>query len=289
MGSCSSKSEAAVIGSATRTAAHEEALNGAAASAHKPDGPYTRTVITDIPVTNQHPDLHTEPLPNVDAISKWVLMLPAEAVKQFKLEPNFACELGSKDLWCGRMWHYRRIKWLQYCAARKWSVDVPAERKVEFQVNFAAGSAKDALLRRLQAAVRAWFVHYRGRPQFLEGLIGCNIRSILIYMHGSGGLVWANPRLMRNACGLGCVVLAPDHMAYSDADIAMIGGKGFRRRELRPLHTAEDETGYWENSLFYSGKKEGIGENIEFSTSARAVCDDPAYYKDLYEKVFQVR
>ena len=76
------------------------------------------------------------------------------------------------------------------------------------------------------------------------------------------------------AAHFGCLVLAPDHMSTDE----------WRARELAPLHTAHDDTGYWQNSLFYTGKKEVHGESIAFDTSVEGVLTQPDYYKKLYQK-----
>ena len=212
-------------------------------------------------------------------VGMWVLMLPAEVVKHFRLEPNMAAEYGDKDCWVGRLWHFRKIRYMQYVKARKWSVALPFTRKVELAAKFATGTPEHELLTRIQKMIRGWFTRRCDKPLFLDELVGLNIRSILVHCHGSGGLTWANPRMMRIACGFGCVVFAPDDMATPE----------WRSRVLKPLRTISESCEYWNNSIFYSGKKEVLGESIEFNTKASEVLANPGYYKRLYEKVFQVR
>jgi len=156
---------------------------------------------------------------------------------------------------------------------------VSAWRKAALSKEYAAGTAKAAMLVQVQHRLRGWFVRYRSRPAFLEDLDGQNIRSVMIYMHGSGGLVWSNIRFCRVAAGFGCVVIAPDHMSSDE----------WRARELAPLHTSEDDTGYWQNMLFYKGAKEVKGESLAFSTSVEGVLKEPTRYKELYQRVFEVR
>ena len=101
----------------------------------------------------------------------------------------------------------------------------------------------------------------------------------MAYMHGSGGMGWANPRLCRIAANAGYVVFAPDHLS----------SKEWRCKELKPLHNAHDDTGYWKHSLFYGDKAGVQGEELWFSTSVEGVRGEPEYYKALYEKIYQVR
>ena len=48
---------------------------------------------------------------------------------------------------------------------------------------------------------------------------------------------------------------------------------------------------YWNHSLFYASKTDThtVGESLEFNPSVDGVLGDTAYYKQLYERVFQVR
>jgi len=101
----------------------------------------------------------------------------------------------------------------------------------------------------------------------------------LLYMHGSGGLVWANPRFARTAAGCGYVVICPDELA----------GSKFRSRKTHPLHTLQDDTGYWQNSLFYEGKQAVAGESLEFCTQVNEVIGHKEHYRTLYNKVYHVR
>jgi len=75
------------------------------------------------------------------------------------------------------------------------------------------------------------------------------------------------------------VVFMPDHMASSEG----------RARHLAELHTRGVTTDYWENNLFYRGKKAATGESLDFSTTVEGVLTRPEYYKELYEKVFRAR
>ena len=64
----------------------------------------------------------------------------------------------------------------------------------------------------------------------------------------------------------------------------------WRAKELKPLlNSQSDDTGYWVHQLFYGAKKDVDGEELWFSTSVEGVHADPQHYKDLYEKVYQVR
>ena len=64
----------------------------------------------------------------------------------------------------------------------------------------------------------------------------------------------------------------------------------WRSRTLMPLHKHGDDTSYWNNSLFYASKEhKNVGESLEFDTSVEGVLGDVPHYKQLYERVFQVR
>ena len=235
------------------------------------------------PVTNDHPALAgTEPGgTGFDAaLSNWLLFLPAAATKHLRLEPNFADKCGTTDMWCGRLWHLQRILWLQFCSERTYSLDLDDDFRAELDARYAPGTIGETKLLWLQTRVRLWFVQMRNRPSFLVKLWGVNIRSVVIFMHGSGGMTWGNPRLCRLAAHQGCVVFAPDHMSSAE----------WRSRTLMPLHKHGDDTSYWNNSLFYASKEhKNVGESLEFDTSVEGVLGDVPHYKQLYERVFQVR
>lgn len=92
-------------------------------------------------------------------------------------------------------------------------------------------------------------------------------------------MVWGNGRLPRVCAGFGCVVFCPDTMATDEG----------RARHLRPLHTVSDDTDYWDNNLFYAGKKEALGESMELSTTVDDVLARSEHFKGLYERIFQLR
>jgi hypothetical protein len=217
---------------------------------------FTGELTLQYPVKNSHPALQERGVEqeriweaqaapsgmhflNGDVLSKWLIMLPQVAVQTFELEPNFNDGEGVKELWVGRMWEFRRILWLQYCLRRPFDVNLPTATKQRLAKRFAEGSRAWRALRMVQRLTRGWFTRYRGYPRFLERLVGKNVRTIMVYMHGSGGLVYANPRFGRIAAGFGCVVFMPDHMSTDEG----------RARYLRPLHTADDDTGYWQNQV----------------------------------------
>ena len=52
-----------------------------------------------------------------------------------------------------------------------------------------------------------------GHLTLLDKLEGKNIRGVMVYMHGSGGLTWHNIRYCRMAAAFSFVVIAPDEMA----------------------------------------------------------------------------
>lgn len=238
---------------------------------------YTRDSTRTYPVTNNHPSLQeiSETTFSSDPYAKWLVMLPQPAVQAFQLEPNFNDgDSEHKDLWVGRMWQFRRIRWLQYCTSRRFSVRITSAAKAELAQRYAEGTEEHEALIKLQRWNRGWYTRYRSNPQFLELLVGKNIRTIMVFMHGSGGLVWGNVRFGRVAAGYGCVVFMPDHMSTDEG----------RARHLGGLHTSTDDTDYWQNNLFYTGKKEATGESLDFSTSVDGVLSQPEYYKTLYEK-----
>ena len=151
------------------------------------------------------------------------------------------------------------------------SVRLKEAAKAELAKRYAAGTPACEALIKLQRWTRGWFTRYRSTPNFLEELVGKNVRTVLVFMHGSGGLVYNNVRMGRVAAGYGCVVFMPDHMSSDEG----------RARYLRALHTSNDNTDYWENNLFYDGKKEAVGEKLDFSTTVEGVTTDPKYYQDL--------
>lgn len=160
---------------------------------------YERSTHIAYPVTNDHPALHergaeheqiwraqTAPEGKFDGdvLSKWLIMLPQVAVRHFQLEPNFNDGDGSAELWVGRMWQFRRLLWLQYCARRSFSVNVPSPVKEALARRYAPGTAEHAALTCVQRWLRGWFTRFRGYPRFLDQLVGKNVRSIVVYMHG---------------------------------------------------------------------------------------------------------
>ena len=77
-----------------------------------------------------------------EMMGNWLLFLPPAAVAQFQLEPNMNADTGlERTLWVGRLCHFRKIRWLQYCKARTYSLEVPDERKSAFEKLFAAKDA----------------------------------------------------------------------------------------------------------------------------------------------------
>ena len=231
------------------------------------------------PIRNDHPALSNVP-GHKDMMGNWLMFLPAEAVSAFRLEPNMADKATDKrTMWVGRLGAFRRILWLQYCAERPYSLDVPKDRADKLAARFADGGVGARVLAKMQACLRGAVVRTRAKPRFLTQLVGRSIRSIMVYVHGSGGMSWANPRLCRIAASAGCVVIAPDHMSTAE----------WRAKELKPLHTSADGTDYWNHNLFYGGKVDVEGEELWFSTSVEGVLAEPDKYKQIYEKVYQVR
>jgi hypothetical protein len=263
------------------TSLNLDASGGAAATAPRI---LAARAASPFPVPNDHPALAgTDPggAGFHSALSNWLIFLPATATAHLRLEPNCADKGGATDMWMGRLWHLQRILWLQFCQDRTYSLELRAAERADLDARFGPGGEGEAKLKWLQARVSGWFVKSRNKPSFLARIWGCNIRSLVIFMHGSGGMTWGNPRLCRVAAGQGCVVFAPDHMSSAE----------WRARALNPLHTAGDDAGYWNHSLFYASKTDThtVGESLEFNTSVDGVLGDTAYYKQLYERVFQVR
>jgi len=241
-------------------------------------------------IRNDHPELVSfVPSHANEMMSNWILFLPAAAVAQFKLEPNMNADTGlEKTLWVGRLCIFRRILWLQYCKSRAYKCEVSDERKTIIEAHFKAPEAAKLLLK-VQARLMGVVARMKSKPNFLSQLAGLAIRGIVAYVHGSGGMGWANPRLCRIAASAGCVVFAPDHLASDE----------WRSKEIKPLLNSGNDTGYWVHNLFYGKKRttvdtDGDGDvdkddELWFSTSVEGVRSDPGYYKALYEKVFQVR
>lgn len=229
------------------------------------------------PVCNDDPALAHTPAHQQEMMGNWLLFLPPAAVSEFELEPNMNADTGlAKNLWCGRVCNFRKIRWLQYCKARSYSLEISAQRKTALEAHF-ANAANAKLLVKTQAMLKGACARLRAKPIFLNDLAGLSIRGIVSYVHGSGGMGWANPRLCRSAfmgahatpaklapsgarsnamlavcANAGFVVFAPDHMSSDE----------WRSKELKPLLNSSVDTGYWQHNLFYGSKKE-VGEGEE--------------------------
>ena len=152
---------------------------------------------------------------------------------------------------------------------------MPSDVKATLSRRYAPGTTEHLALTCVQRWLRGWFTRFRGYPRFLDQLVGKNVRSIVVYMHGSGGMVWGNGRLPRVCAGFGCVVFCPDTMATDEG----------RARHLRPLHTCSDDTDYWDNNLFYAGKKEALGESMELSTTVEDVLARSDHFKGVRSEI----
>jgi len=233
------------------------------------------------PVRNDHEALGKIPDHSPDMTANWLLFLPAAAISVFRLEPNMSTDAGVEPtIWVGRLKAFRKIMHLQYLSEKMWSNDVPDERKTALEKRFGDGGDGAKVLVKMQARIKGWYTRHRQKPLFLEELSGAPIKAIMCYMHGSGGLSWANPRMCCIAAMAGCVVFAPDHMSSSE----------YRSKTLKP-HVKTSEITYWTHNFMYGSNievKEGE-EDLHFSTSVGGVLKDPEYYKKLYERVYQVR
>ena len=209
----------------------DQDLSRAVSAAIDADAPVAKTFIAQellgtCPIRNDHPSIQVRSVS--DMLGNWLVFLPAEAVRIFRLEPNFTDKgTTERTMWMGRLGSFRRIRWLQHCAERSYSLDVPGARVATVSATF-DDAAQLARLVRAQAMLRGAVARRRSRPEFLTELVGCSIRSIMAYVHGSGGMTWANARLCRIAASAGCVVIAPDHMSSAE----------WRAKVLRPLHTS---------------------------------------------------
>lgn len=249
---------------------HEEHSDAKVAIAHElleTSGP---------PVLNDDPCV-LEPPPHASLLDNTVLFLPAVAVTQLQLEPNINDDHGPKTMWTGRYWQLRNILNKQSRLSRRVEMSVDEKARVHDLVTASPAALSSLLL--VQKIWRAWFFRHHGRLAVLDHLEGLDVRGVMVYMHGSGGLTWHNARYARAAAGFSYVVVCPDEMA----------GSRFRSRATRALLTSRDATGYWENSLFYSGAKSAEGESLEFNTKVDEVLDDKEHFKTLYQKVYFVR
>jgi len=233
------------------------------------------------PVLNSDPCVQTKPPANAGLLDNCVIFLPQVAVETFRLQPNFNDDHGPNTLWAGRYWQLRAIMRKQLELERKKregdnfkTAKSPAQMQADFEKK---GQWQKFLY--LQRKMKTWVLLSQSSFSLLDRLEGKNLRGVMVFMHGSGGIVWHNIRFLRMVAGLNYIAIAPDEMA----------GNHFRRRTTRAIHTRHEDTSYWQNTLFYEGKAGVDGENLEFSTKVEDVLASKEYYRTLYEKVYHVR
>jgi len=217
------------------------------------------------------------------------LCLPAACVQQAGLEPNLNDKGAVKDLWFGRVWQYRVLRKeihhrVEMAEALTWSQRRDLDRTVSEIKN---DPVKRMQFKHLAAHWKRAAYKRRNSLAFLEifDSVTCNVRGIVVYAHGSGGLTYNNLRFCRMLAAEGYIVIAPDDMAGAfKADESDFMDS--RHRSLRELILPEEDADYWADDLVYSGSSEG---RLAYSTKATAVLSDPVAYRKLYEEVFQLR
>ena len=114
-------------------------------------------------------------------MGNWLLFLPPAAVSEFELEPNMNADTGlQKTLWCGRVCNFRKIRWLQYCKARSYSLKLTAQRKAALEAHF-KDAANAKVLVKTQAVLKGAYTRLRAKPTFLNELVGLSIRGLVAY------------------------------------------------------------------------------------------------------------
>lgn len=215
-----------------------------------------------------------------------LLFLPEKAVVDLGLEPNMDDKGDAqKELWFGRVWELRELISMRY-REKLSRIKIDQSSLSEARRKELDSTMKDPRQRALLTKVAA---HWKGAAyrrhcslRVLDKLKFSNLRGTLVYAHGSGGCSWDNFRICRMIARIGILVIAPDGFAYAKST-AM--GQ-IRHKDVLPLKKASDDVNYWTGDLMYASKASGT--HI-YSTKADAVLGEPEHYRELYEKVYQLR
>lgn len=175
-------------------------------------------------------------------VENTLLFLPARVVERLGIEPNLEDKGDTrKTLWLGRVWHLRAL------LARRYEQRKRAAGR-HFQLSNAQRSSLDATLRdpesrrKLKVVVAAWsgaITRLRTQLSPLRRVDPTDIRSTVVYAHGSGGCAWDNTRICRMIAGDGYLVICPDGARASLRECESCGAARPVPTHCRPAATAE--------------------------------------------------
>ncbi|KAK3241898.1 hypothetical protein CYMTET_48379 [Cymbomonas tetramitiformis] len=200
---------------------------------------------------HQHPhdlgrtEVGLEPPSRVGLMDNTLVVLPEAATKLNSLAPNLEDKGAPKRLWCGRIWQLR-------------AVDLARYRRLRGSVGGTAGRAPQG--------PQAQQVDERNVPQIQAIWRGQNernslrvlerygslytLRGVVIYMHGTEGMVREHMRYARMLAAMGFLVLAPS---------AATGSTSNSRHQSGPL-TNTSRAEYWSaNALSLEVPSGGVG------------------------------
>eukprot|EP00931_Biecheleriopsis_adriatica_P038178 TRINITY_DN21896_c0_g1_i1.p1 TRINITY_DN21896_c0_g1~~TRINITY_DN21896_c0_g1_i1.p1 ORF type:complete len:625 (+),score=116.08 TRINITY_DN21896_c0_g1_i1:251-1876(+) len=219
-------------------------------------------------------------------IQNTLLFLPERAVLDLGIEPNMD-DKGDpmKELWFGRVWELKELLQAKHKEVtrrlRLKQGELSETTKKELSAKLQDPKAKK-LVSKLAARWKGAAVRSGFSLNVLDRLKYSNLRGTLLYAHGSGGCSWDNFRICRMIARLGILVIAPDDFAYpSETAMGQI-----RHKDLLPLKKATDNVDYWVGDLMYGSGSQG---ELTYSTKAENVLLEPDSYRELYEKVYQLR
>lgn len=234
------------------------------------------------------------PPENPGLLDHCLLVLPETCVRQANLEPNLEDKGSStRSLWLGRVWQLRALR-AHLLAAREAAsggASLSDATRAALDETLAGINADESCARKYRALMLRWrraAARRRSSLAFLElfDSANCNVRGVVIYMHGSGGMTYNNLRYARMMAADGFIVVAPDDMAGA---FKLDSETSTRARKLHPLidpRAPGVDTNYWLDDLVYAGKSEG---RLSYCTKATTVEHDPDAARALYEEVFRLR
>lgn len=219
-----------------------------------------------------------KPPENAGLLDNCILLLPKIAVMELHLTPNIEDKGMAKELWLGRVWQMRSMLTKYYQEIRKWQEggSVVSRATQSLIDDIAKDRRKLSLLIHVQKCWRAMLKRRISSFEFIFDKIEDVVRTVVVFMHGSGGMTYNNLRFCRMLAGMGCLVIAPDDMASSK----------HRHRDVQPLKDFDTPTDYWADDLMYASGSSG---EYSYNTQADLVTKDPDKYKELYSKVYEER